>query len=295
MKLGILVCSEPSGERFAGANRLSEAAQAHHHEVEKLYTSRFVFQAKKDGYDIFYDGQPFGGFDALIYRPNFIEEPSLHEYVVRILVASGYRVLNGTADTSATKNKLEQHLIFQEEGFPMPPWLVVKSRTCARMAAEQIVFPLIVKLAFGTHGIGVFYAEQPETLQPIVDYLDIRDGNPMIFEQFISDAGRKDVRVFIVGGTVVAAMKREATLTEVRANIAAGGKGQSTDLSDEEQALALAVAKRFHLDVAGIDILRTDKGPLLLEVNSNPGFKELEAATGKDIASLLIDEAMKIH
>ena len=288
------MCSDPKQEQYAGVDRLVEAAVSRGHSVQKLYTPRFVFQATINGYEIFYEGMPFAGFDVLIYRPNFTEEPSLHEYVVRILISSGHKILNGNANTTATKNKLDQHLAFKKEGFPCPDWLVVKSRAYARDAAERIGFPLIVKLAFGTHGVGVFYAENQETLQPIVDYLDIRDGNPMIFEKFISEAGRKDLRVFIIGGKVVAAMEREADTHEVRANVAAGGVGKETILSATEERLALDAATYFQLEIGGIDILRTEQGPLLLEVNSNPGFKELEQSTRKDVAGAIIDEATKI-
>lgn len=294
LKIGILVCSDPQQERYAGVDRLGEAVMERGHEVQKLYTPRFVFRAKKTGYEVFYEGEPFADFDVLIYRPNFIQEPSLHAYVVRILRESGYRLVNGEANVSATKNKIEQHLLFQEADFPCPEWLIVKSRKYAREAAEQLGFPLIAKLAFGTHGIGVFYVPNQETLQPVVDYLSVRDGNPMIFERFVADAARKDLRVFVVGGEVVAAMEREARADEVRANVAAGGTGKATELSAEEERLVVDTANYFGLEIGGIDLLRTENGPLLLEVNSNPGFKELELATGKDIAGIIIDYAAKI-
>ncbi len=295
MNIGILVCSDPKNEQYTNVGRLSEAAISRGHSVRKLYTPRFVFQAKEEGYDIYYEGVPFESFDALIYRPNFIEEPSLHEYVIRILKQAGHKIVNGNAAVTATKNKLEQHLQFQAAGFPIPEWAIVKSRKHASEAAGRLGFPLIVKLAFGTHGVGVFYAENQETLQPIVDYLDIRDGNPMIFEKFIAEAGRSDVRVFVLGGEVIAAMERRASAQEVRANVAAGGKGKATELSSEETHLALSVAREFNLDIAGIDLLRTKSGPLLLEVNSNPGFKELELVTKKDIAGSIIDFSSKLR
>ena len=294
MKIGILVCSDPKLEAYAGATQLEEAAIARGHEVQKLYTPRFVFHATQAGYDIFYEGKPFGEFDVLIYRPNFIEEPSLHEYVIDILRQSGFRIVNGKAKVSDTKNKLDQHLAFQKARLPVPEWLVVKSRKYVPEAAERIGFPIIVKIAFGTHGVGVFYAPNQETLQPIADYLEIRDGNPMIFEKFISDANRKDVRAFVVGGKVVAAMEREARADEIRANVAAGAIGAKTELSPEEERLSLDAANNFGLEIGGIDLLRTGSGPLLLEVNSNPGFKELELVTGEDIAGAIIDYAVKI-
>ncbi len=293
MKIGILISSEPRGEVATGASRLEEAIQKRGHESARLYAPDFSFQHFSERIEVKYLGKPFTGFDALIYRPNFIEEPSLHAHVPLLLMQSGCRVLNGGADIAGTKNKLAQHVLLSQLGLPMPRWAIAKRKQDALEAAQTLQFPVIVKTPFGTHGIGIFYAENAETLQPIVDYLGVSDGNPAIIEAFVSEAGRKDVRVFVMHDEVLAAMEREAPAGDVRANAALGGVGMSTVLSDEERDLALAVSKAFACEVAGVDLLRTAKGPLVIEVNANPGFAELERATGMDIAGAIVDAALK--
>lgn len=293
MKLGILISSEPRGEVATGAQRLEEAIQRRGHGSARLYAPDFSFRHFSDRIEVHYLGKPFSGFDALIYRPNFIEEPSLHAHVPLLLMQSGCRVLNGGADIAGTKNKLAQHVLLSQLDLPMPRWAIAKRKQDALEVARMLRFPVIVKTPFGTHGIGVFYAENAETLQPIIDYLGVSDGNPAIIEAFVSEAGRKDVRAFILHGEVLAAMERSAPTGDVRANAALGGVGTATVLSDAERELALAVSRAFACEVAGVDLLRTANGPLVIEANANPGFAELERATGVDIAGALVDAALK--
>lgn len=293
MKIGILISSEPRGEVATGAQRLEEAVQQRGYEAVRLYAPDFSFRHFSDQIEVQYLGKSFAGFDALIYRPNFIEEPSLHAHVPLLLMQSGYRVLNGGADITGTKNKLAQHVLLSQLGLPMPRWAIAKRKQDALEAARELQFPVIIKTPFGTHGIGVFYAENAETLQPIVDYLGVSDGNPAIIEAFIGEANRKDLRVFVLHDQVLAAMERAAPAGDVRANAALGGVGTAAVLSEEERGLALAVAKAFACEVAGVDLLRTASGPLVVEVNANPGFAELERATGLDIAGALVDAALK--
>lgn len=293
MKLGILISSEPRGEVATGAQRLVDAAKKRGHDAERLYAPNFSFHQKGKNVDVRYEGGSFVGFDALIYRPNFVEEPSLHTHVPELLMRAGFRVLNGQANVMATKNKIEQHVRLSALGLPMPRWAIVKRKADAVQAARELGFPVVLKTPFGTHGVGIFYATDAETLQPIVDYLSISDGNPMIVESFIADANRKDLRAFILKGKVLAAMERAAPEGDIRANAALGGVGSATVLSEEEERLALQVAELFKCEVAGIDLLRSKSGPLFIEANANPGFTELERASGVDVAAALVDAALE--
>lgn len=295
MKIGILISSDPKDAVFAGADRLEEAAHIRGIEAVRLFESRFTFQNIENRFSALYEDRPLADFDALIYRPNFIEEPSLHAHVPALLQKTGMRVLNGTALIHETKNKLAQHVRLLEAGIPMPAWAIVKQKREALQAAKRIGFPVVLKTPFGTHGVGVFYAENAETLQPIIDYLRVSDGNPSIIESFIADAHRKDVRAFVIGGEIIAAMERTAPSGDIRANAALGGAGMKTELTKDERRVALACAKAFDLDIAGVDLLRTSAGPLLIEVNANPGFMELERATGMDIAGAIVDEAARMR
>ncbi len=294
MRIGILISSEPRGEVATGATRLEQAAAARGIECVRLYAPLFSFHVDGDALSVRYEGGLFEGYDALVYRPNFIEEPSLHAHVPELLIRAGFPVVNGRADVASTKNKLAQHVRFLQEGIPTPRFAIAKRTNEARIAARDIGFPVIVKTPFGTHGVGVFYAVDEETLLPIIDYLGVSDGNPVIIERFVSEANRKDLRVFVLDGRVFAAMERTAPAGDVRANASQGGVGATVELTDEERSLALRVADLFHCEIAGVDLLRSADGPLVIEVNANPGFAELERATGQDIAGAIVDAALGV-
>ena len=141
----------------------------------------------------------------------------------------------------------------------------------------MIGFPVMIKVAFGTHGKGVFLAENIETLSPIVDYLTIRDGNPVIIEEFVAEAGRKDLRAFVIGDQVIAAMERTARDGDVRANASLGGVGRPVTLTDEEQQIAVKATKAFDLDLAGVDLLRPLAGLLSSRSTPIPALKNSPA------------------
>ncbi|MBI2475205.1 RimK family alpha-L-glutamate ligase [Candidatus Uhrbacteria bacterium] len=288
MKIGILIFSDPALDNYTGVARLEETAQVLGHAVFRLYEPNFSLC----GDELLYDGKQMPDVDVIISRPNFIEEPSLHFYVVNTLIENGYKVLNGKPSFAIAKNKIEQLCVFQKKGFPYPKSFITKNPESALKAAKQIGFPVVIKVAFGTIGKGVFYAPNQETFGPIVEYLAIRDRNPVIVQEFIKEADRKDLRVFIVGEKIVASMERCAPEGDVRANTSNGGTGTPVTLTDQEQKLAIQVATVFDLDIIGIDLIRSNRGPLVLEVNSNPGFSELERATGIDVAKAIIEFAV---
>ena len=292
MRLGILIFSEPAQEQYAQADRIEEAARARGHEVKKIYSPSLSFtHDQQNGLRIFHDGQLLPELDIIICRPNYLEEPSLHTHVTGLLATAGYRLLNGGRNIWITKNKLAQHDLFLEARIPMPGWAVARSPEQAYEAQKRLGFPIIMKTAFGTQGKGIFYADSTETFFPIVDYLNVRDKNPIILEKFIGEANRKDIRVFTVGDRIVASMQRSARPGDVRSNASIGGTGSVIEPTDEEQKLALKVTRLFSLDIAGVDLLRSNRGPLVIEVNANPGFKELERVTGIDVASAIVEEA----
>ncbi len=287
MTIAILVFSEPRDEVYAAVDRLSEAGLAAGHTVIKLSETHLSFI---DG-EILHDGQPLPKLDVIISRPNFVEEPSLRTYAIQLLADAGYKIVNGTPGFTWAKNKLTQHVLFAKHGLPCPRWGIARKPDDAVALAKKIGFPVIIKVAFGTHGKGVFLAKDEESLWPIVDYLGIRDGNPMIVEEFIAEAKSTDLRAFVIGGKVVAAMQRTAAKGDTRANTSNGGTGSVVELTQEERALAVRAAEVFDLEIAGVDLIRSKRGALILEINGNPGFKELESVTGLDIARMIIEYA----
>lgn len=237
---------------------------------------------------LFYNNEELAKFDVIIARPNFVEEPSLHTITLDLLVKHGYRVINHRPTVSISKNKLAQKVLMNEQNIPQPEWAIVRDPSQTELAANKIGFPLVVKVAFGTWGKGVFYTENLKTLSPIVDYLNVRDGNPVIFERFIDEAERKDIRAFLIGGEVIASMERTAKDDEIRANIHAGGSGSKITLTKEEERFAKKAAEAFELEIAGVDMLRSKNGPVVIEVNANPGMSGITEVTGIDVAEQII-------
>lgn len=289
MTIGLLIFSDPSMEQFTGADRFESAARERGHQLVKIYEPYLSFLGER----ILHMNQQLPHLDVIISRPNFIEEPSLRTYAVQMLKTAGYKIINASPSFASAKNKITQHIIFAEQNLPCPRWGLCRRPEDALRIAQDIGFPMILKVAFGTHGKGVFFAPDAQTLQPIAEYLAIRDGNPMIVEEFIAEAQHKDLRIFMLGGRILAAMERTAPDGDVRANTSGGGTGSVTTLTDEERELAERAGKIFDLEIAGVDIIRSSRGPLLLEINSNPGFKELERVTGQDIAGAIIDYAIQ--
>ena len=187
--------------------------------------------------------------------------------------------------------KLDYTKYIKENEIPTPKWAIAKASKDALAAAEDIGFPVILKTAFGTHGTGVFYAENSETLLPIVEYLGVRDGNPIIIEEFVKTADRKDLRVYCVGGEIVAAMERTARPGDIRANSYIGGTARTIELREDEHAVVKKLLSVSELDIVGIDLLRSERGSLVIEINANPGFKKLEEVTGVDVANEIIRAA----
>jgi ribosomal protein S6--L-glutamate ligase len=293
MNIGILIYSKPSMESSTGVERLIEAGVELGHKVHKIYEQDLSFVWTNNELEILHQGESLPELDVIISRPNFIEEPGLRLYATEMLKDVGYKIINGDSSFALAKNKLAQHLVFQKENIPCPEFAIARNPEEALNAACKIGFPVIIKVAFGTLGKGVFYAENHETFSPIAEYLAIRDGNPLIIERFVSEADRKDLRVFVVGGKVVASMERNAPQGDVRANTSSGGTGFEVELTDDERELAIRVAKTFNIEICGVDLIRSKKGPLVLEVNANPGFRELERVTGKDIAKEIVEYSLR--
>ncbi len=291
--IGIFTFADTQSDISSGAKRLQEAAQNMGHVAHIYYESLFTFEYSADVFNIKYNGVPFEVPDVIIVRPNFIEEPMLHAATLEALRELNIPMINGNTTALLTaKEKLMQHMVFKKAGIPMPPWAIVRDPRHALEEAKRISFPVIIKVPFGTHGKGVFYATDPETFSPITEYLHVRDNNPIIIEKFISEAHRSDLRVFVLENKIIAAMERKARPEDVRANASLGGKGFPVTLTKEEQELALKATRITGLDLAGVDILRSNKGPLVIEINANPGFSELEKATGVDIAKCIIEHAV---
>jgi len=294
MKVGILIFTREIKDAPVVSyetKRLVEVGQERGHDLQVLFEPLFSFGPQGQ---IEYNGQPFDQFDIILTRAAIVDEPSLHTVTAEILKNAGYHIVNTMPTFSVSKNKLAQAMVFDREQIPHPRSIIVRHPKNAAAAADKIGYAVIIKVAFGTHGKGVFIAKDLETLQPIVDYLNIRDGNPVILQEYINQRGQgtppiaSDVRVLIVGDRVVAAMERIATGSDFRANGHLDAECRAIEITEQEGELALQTTKAFDLEIAGVDIIRSDRGPLVLEINSCPGFERLEKATSVDVACSII-------
>ncbi|HBR80047.1 MAG: Ribosomal protein S6 modification protein 2 [Candidatus Uhrbacteria bacterium GW2011_GWE2_45_35] len=292
MKIGILSFGRPQTRETEPpyeTKKLLEAALARGHEAKIFCEPFFSFRQDNDKLKIFYDNQPLPMVDLFIARTNFIEDQSIHSITVDALTSVGIKIINSTAlALSATKNKFARKLLINQAGLPTPRSTIVRDVSTIATEAEAIGFPLVVKTPSGSGGRGVFLTENLATLLPIVDYLTVNHKIPLLLEEFIKEAEGRDLRVFVTGDKILAAMEREAKPGEVRSNIHAGGAGRPIELTDEEKNIAVAAAKAVGLEIAGVDIIRSAHGPLILEVNARPGFEGLEQATGIDVAGGII-------
>jgi len=297
ISIGILLFSDQKNVfsySAAAADELVKAAEARGHKAAPILAKDLAFVEQNGKLTIWYEGKRFPKYDVIIVRPNFSESPDLYAYPSQMLSLCGYKVINKWPCYSSTKNKIDQHVVGHDQNVPRADWAIGFRSQYIMKAAEKIGYPLIAKVPRGTWGHGVFFADRPEVLRPIVDFLTTRYQTPVILERFIKEADRSDIRVFVVGGKVVGSMRRKAPRDDVRSNTSNGGRGYKVKITKEEETLSIRMAELYGLDIAGVDLLRSKKGPLVIEVNANPGFKELTRVTKLDIAGAIIDYAVEV-
>lgn len=200
----------------------------------------------------------------------------------------GIAALNTSQAISRSRDKLYSLQLLQKEALDIPITGFASSPMDTNDLIEMVGgAPLIVKLLEGTQGRGVVLAETRKAAESVINAFKSLNAN-LLVQQFIAEAEGKDLRLFVVDGKVVAAMQREAAPGEFRANMHRGGTAISIKPTPEERKLAVRAARAMGLHVAGVDIIRSKNGPLLLEINSSPGLQGIENATGKDIAGAMI-------
>jgi ribosomal protein S6--L-glutamate ligase len=208
--------------------------------------------------------------------------------IIKQFELMGIHVINREEAIMNAKNKLRNLQVLTEHNIPIPKTCVVShAGNLDNTLRDFGRFPIILKTPSGSQGKGVAIIESKRGLKSVIEMFD--NGEPIVLQQYVKESSGKDIRVFVVGNQVVGAMKRETTQRgEFRSNFHLGGKVSMTELSDHEKTLAMAATKACGLDVAGVDILRTNDGPKVIEVNANPGLEGITQATGIDIAGALI-------
>ncbi|MDA0329656.1 MAG: 30S ribosomal protein S6--L-glutamate ligase [Gemmatimonadetes bacterium] len=283
MKLGIL----SRKASLYSTSRLREAAEKRGHEVEVINFLRCSMGLEGKKGSIQYRGASLE-LDAIIPRIG----ASVTFYgtaVVRQFETMGVYTLASAVGIGRSRDKLWSHQILAREGLGLPVTAFARSVKDTNSVIAMVGGPpLIIKLLEGTQGSGVVLAETKKAAESVIDAFRQLDANILV-QEFVKEAGGSDVRCIVVGGRVVAAMIRHAAPGDFRSNLHRGGTAEATKLTTHERRTAVRAAKALGLNVAGVDLLRSDRGPLVLEVNSSPGLEGIEGATGVDVADEIIE------
>jgi ribosomal protein S6--L-glutamate ligase len=283
MKLAIL----SRNAKLYSTQRLVQAARARGHTVRVLDPLRCYMKIAPNQFQLNYKGKALKGIDAVIPRIG----ASITRYgtaVLRQFEMMGAYTPNSSDAILRARDKLRCHQLLAAQGIGLPITVFGDNPDDTNdLLGLMGKPPHIIKLNEGSQGAGVILAEQLSASRSVVEALRGLYANFLV-QEFIPEAKGADIRCFVVGDKVVAAMKRQAAAGEFRSNLHRGGAAEKVKLSPAEQQTALKAAKVMGLGVAGVDLLRSDRGPMVLEVNSSPGLEGIEAATGVDIAGQML-------
>jgi ribosomal protein S6--L-glutamate ligase len=267
---------------------LVAAGEKRGHEVRVLDTLQFDLCIQRRKAELLYQGEPIAPIDAVIPRVG----ASITFYglaVVRQFEMMGVYCLNGSRSIARSRDKLRSLQMLSRRDVNVPPTVFTRQadhvRDCIGLVDGP---PVVVKLIEGTQGIGVVLAETERAASSVVDAFHGLDQNILI-QKFINEAHGSDIRALIVGREIVGAMRRQAVAGEFRSNLHRGGTATKVRLPAEYRKAALAAARVLGLRLAGVDMLESKEGPMVMEVNSTPGLEGIEKATGADIAGTVIE------
>lgn len=284
MKIAIL----SRNKNLYSTKRLIEAAELRGHEVLVLDHMKCVLVIEKSRPHIYYNGKEVTDINAVIPRigasATFYGSAVVRQFeMMKIFTAVESQALVRSRD------KLRSLQILARAGIGMPKSAFANEpKDIESVIASIGGAPCVVKLLEGTQGIGVILAENDKAAKSVIEAFLKLDAN-MLVQEFIKESKGADIRVFIVDGQIVGAMKRQAKDGEFRSNLHRGGTASLIQLTAEERATAIKSAKKLGLGIAGVDLLQSNRGPLVMEVNSSPGLEGIEGATGIDIASKIIE------
>ena len=268
--------------------RLVEAAEERGHDIQILNTLRVTMNITSHRPTALYEGQTLSGFDAVIPRIG----ASVTQYglaVLRQFEMMGTWPLNESVAIGRSRDKLRSMQIFAKHGLGLP----VTAFAHDPKQTEEVLkivggAPVVIKLTEGTQGIGVVLGETDKSAKSVIEAFRGVNVNILV-QEFIKEAGSSDIRIFVVGGKVIASMMRTGSPDDFRSNLHRGGSAKSIKITPEERSTAVRAARVMGLNVAGVDILRSNHGPVIMEVNSSPGLEGIENATGVNVAGKIIE------
>ncbi|GAC31560.1 30S ribosomal protein S6--L-glutamate ligase [Paraglaciecola polaris] len=284
MKIAIL----SRNKKLYSTRRLEEAAIARGHEVDIIDTLHCYMDISSNKPSVRFHGEPLPQYDAIIPRIG----ASVTFYgtaVVRQFEMMGSFSVNESVAISRSRDKLRSMQLLSRKGIGLPRTGFAHSPDNIKDLISNVGgAPVVIKLLEGTQGIGVVLADTNKAAEGIIEaFMGIKAN--ILVQEYIKEAGGADIRCFVVGGKVVAAMKRQGAPGEFRSNLHRGGSATLVKLTSVERATAVAAAGAMGLNVCGVDLLRSSHGPVVMEVNSSPGLEGIEAATSKDVANMIIE------
>ena len=284
MKLAIL----SRAPRSYSTQRLKAATIERGHRVRVLNTLRFAIDLSGDEPDLQYRGKPLSHYDAVLPRIG----ASITFFglaVVRQFEQMDVYTPNTSNGIANSRDKLRSIQILSRHDIKIPATTFVRDRADVLQAIERVGgAPVVIKLLEGTQGIGVILAPDTKVAEAVIETLQSTKQNVLI-QRFIAESGGRDIRALVVGDRVVAAMRRRAQEGEFRSNVHRGGSTEIVELDKDFERVAVQSAQIMGLRVAGVDMLESESGPLVLEVNSSPGLEGIETATGLDVAGAIVD------
>jgi ribosomal protein S6--L-glutamate ligase len=284
MKIGIL----SANENLYSTSRLAEAARNRGHQVDVLNHNHCYVAMETGNNNIYLGDTELTDYEAIIPRigasVTFYGSSIIRGFEVKHV----YTTLSSLA-LVRSRDKLRATQVLAKHGIGIPKTVFAKQPRDVQNLINTVGGPpLIVKLLEGTQGLGVVLAETKTAAKSVIEAFYGLNANILV-QEFIKEAGGSDIRALVVGGKVIAAYKRQGQEGEFRSNLHRGGQGTKVKLSAAEKKTAIAATKALGLNIAGVDMLRSERGPLVLEVNSSPGFEGVEKVTGVDVADTIIE------
>ena len=286
MRIAIL----SNGPGNYSTKRLKEVAKERGHHVRVIKYKECYASIEQNNPKVSYRGEDLASYDAVI--------PRIASYmtrygtaIVRQLEMQGVYTVSSSIAISRSRDKLRSLQLLAKYGVGIPKTIVSRNSADIDDLIEKLGgTPVIIKLARGTHGNGVVLAETKKAAKSVLQafYLTNEDGTNILVQEYIKESAGTDIRAIVVGGRVVASMRRQSLDDDFRSNLHKGGTGTKVRLTSEERKMCIKAAKAMGLSVAGVDFMRSDRGPLILEVNASPGFG-IEKVTGRDVAGRIID------
>ncbi len=286
MKIAIL----SNGPGNYSTKRLKEVAERRGHQAQIVRYRECYASIEQSSPRVSYRGEDLSRYDAII--PRIASHMTRYgTAIVRQLEMQGIYSVSSSLAIARSRDKLRSMQLLAKAGVAIPKTVFSRNSADIDDLIEKLGgTPVIIKLARGTHGNGVVLAETRKAAKSVLQafYLTNEDGTNILLQEFIKESAGVDIRAFVVGGRVVASMKRQSLDDDFRSNLHKGGEGTVIRLTTEERKMCIKAAKAMGLNVAGVDFMRSSRGPLVLEVNASPGFG-IEKITGRDVATSIIE------